>query len=236
MNRGSTVATRPHRDIRLPLLSSEWLLQWKQAGSPRAIPRSLDIVTSAIVLLSGELKTSTALDIASVIRILTQLTNWESYPDTLVLGTALKLLTDGDVRQFPGLNEPSSGTRIWLLKHAWLLRRRLSPELHAPLLLNNVEATLGGWDLSLALCRALYRSEREFWNAVDQYTALAMPDQFRTRMAAARTSTGWDQPDELVEHEREVRRFLANRLAAQFDRPIVLPTDGVFPPPFSLTN
>lgn len=113
-----------------------------------------------------------------------------SYVDMLPFSLCLALLRPEDEitkmlkRHF--VNGQSS-IRVYAMELGWILRRHLSHEKCAPLLLKNVADTLGGWVESLALCSAIFPEVDAFWaeaNAFDPEPRFA--NQYQERLERAK--------------------------------------------------
>lgn len=80
-----------------------------------------------------------------------------------------------------------SSIRFYAMELGWLLRRHLTHEACAPLLLKNVADTLGGWVESLALCSTIFPDDDAFWagaNAFEPEPLYAL--QYQERLARAK--------------------------------------------------
>ena len=84
------------------------------------------------------------------------------------------------------LDHHNSSIRLWMFDLAWCVRDRLNREKAVPRLLKNVANTLGFWDSSLGLCRALFPSDEAFLLAAEEFEADTFSIQFRDRLESAR--------------------------------------------------
>ena len=80
------------------------------------------------------------------------------------------------------LSHHSSNIRSWMFKLGWLVRHRLELDEVVPNLLENVASTLGYWEESLGLCRALFGSDEEFEVQVDAFTPEDHAAQYEERV------------------------------------------------------
>lgn len=110
---------------------------------------------------------------------------WECCEDLIVSRCLSPVHTDALVAK---MTHHKSDIRCHFLKLAWLIRDLLPAEEALPLLLNDVESTLGGWRLSLGLAMALHGG------GVDTFASWALQEfseiiseQFEKRIEALKT-------------------------------------------------
>lgn len=85
------------------------------------------------------------------------------------------------------LDHHNSSIRRWMFDLAWCVRHRLNSVEATGRLLKNVADTLGHWDSSLGLCRALFPTDEAFFGCADKFQAKEFADQqYRERLDIAR--------------------------------------------------
>ena len=167
-------------------------LEGAKACGDDMLPRALDEAAFACVLLCEAYQAHVTVDHTPLLQACCQALMPRPFArlDMLPFSLCLALLrpradiTEMLTRHFAN---GQSSTRFYAMELGWLLRRHLTREACAPVLLKNVADTLSGWVESLALCSALFPDEDAFWagaNAFDPEPRFA--DQFKERLARAK--------------------------------------------------
>ena len=199
-------------------------LRYWEMGSPNRTTQELDTLCLACLLLIADygVRPNAPLiqELKKCIECLQTFEAWR-YFDALPFRICLELLAQPqyglDILK-ENFTHHNSGIRDWMFTLGWFARKHLAfqpdDSLDVPFsLLKNVEDTLGHWDKSLALYRALCPDRESFWRVTGDYEAEKMPEQYAQRMAWAREHIGEieEHPD-LIAHEIAVRRLITDYL------------------------
>ena len=188
------------------------------AGRPRVLPNELEDHALALLLICAERPhTPTGEEIQAIDQCISALEagpeafGWKVLPFVLARSLLGTTVVDATALLCRFVTHGSSAVREYVISMGWLIRGHLDATVLAPLLMLNVENTLGHWIESLSLCRGLYPSESEFWQMVDRYQPVDMPDQFNARIALTRSETHFvESPGFLLRHEARVQKVVLN--------------------------
>ena len=208
-------------------LAREFDVGFIAAGRPRVVPNELEDRALALLLICAERQhPPIGEEIQAIDKCISEVEagpepfGWKVLPFVLARSLLGTTVVDTSTILCSFVTHHSAAVREYVLIAGWMVRRHLDPKLLTPPLLLNVENTLGQWIESLVLCRGLYASENEFWQMLDGYRPVDMPDQFAARIALIRGETHFlESPGFLLRHEVRVQKILLQCLLDGDDHP-----------------
>lgn len=187
------------------------------ADNHKPLPPELDDLILACLMVATERGPGTPVATVQELNLCLNLVSGRWWGDQLAWLLAMEhCVYDGKNRArnelSDNLNHHQSNIRGWMFNLAWFIRHELDRDEVVPRLLENTAGTLGGWDMSLGLCRALFDNDELFEQATLLYQPEDYAQQYHERIEHAKKQgyARYLYPFEMI--ELRLRRLIDHRI------------------------
>lgn len=203
-------------DVLLAKLCAEFRARCP-ADNQKPLPPELDDLSLACLMVAAERGAGAPMATVQELNLCLNLVSGRWWGDQLLWLLTMELcVEDSESRASNELSENldhhQSAIRGWMFDLAWFIRHKLDRDEITPRLLKNTADTLGGWEKSLGLCRALFDNDAAFELAALVYQPEDFVQQYNERIEHAKEQgyARYLYPFEL--RELKLRRLIDRRI------------------------